>query len=101
MKIIKKLSKQISDEIEGMEDYAKCALEWRKTDPELSKAYYDMAKAEHTHAQRLHELVMRKIEEAKASGIEPPQSMLNAWEDKHRELIEKSAMAKVYLDMYK
>lgn len=101
MRIIKHLADQISDEVDGMLEYAKDALEWRYADPELSKAYYEMAKQEHGHVERLHQLVARKIKEAETLQIEPSEQMLAAWEKTHKDLIARTAEAKTYLDMYK
>ena len=101
MRIIKHLAEQIADEVEGMCEYAKDALEWRYFDQELSKVYYELAKTEYTHVEKLHAQVARKIEEAKSQQIQPTEKMLAKWEEIHKELIEKTAEAKMYLDMYR
>lgn len=101
MRIIKHLAEQIQEEVTGAEEYAKDALEHRLTDPELSKLYIELAKTEYNHVQRLHEQIIRKIEEAKKSAIEPPESMLNTWDEKHKKLIEQMAKAKTFIEMYK
>lgn len=100
MFIIKKLSEQICEELDGMEEYAKDAIEYKESDPDLSKMYYEMAKTEHEHMQKLHDQVVRKIREAETSGVEIPQIMRILWKEKHEEIIEKAAKAKMYLDMY-
>lgn len=101
MRIIKKLADQIADEVSGMEDYAKCALDMRYSDPELSKAYYEMAKMEYSHAQKLHDFVTKKIAEAEKLDIKPSEQMLAKWDETHKKLMSKTATAKAYLDMYK
>lgn len=101
MRIIKHLADQIADEVDGMCKYAKDALEYRYTDPELSKVYFELAKVEYGHVDRLHAQVARKIEEAKKSEIQPSEKMLAKWDQIHRDLIAKTAEAKTYLDMYK
>lgn len=101
MRIIKHLSEQIADEVDGMREYAMDALEWRYTDPELSKVYYELAKVECSHVDKLHIQVARKIEEAKSNPIQPTEQMLERWDEIHRNLIVKTAEAKMYLDMYK
>ena len=77
MRVIKRLSEQILDEVEGVEDYAKDALIWRGTDDKLSRTYHELAEAEYGHVQRLHDEVVRKVAEARESGVEVPQSMLD------------------------
>lgn len=101
MRIIKILAKQIADEISGMEEYAICALDLKYTDPDLSKVYYEMAKTEYSHAQKLHECVLKKIAEAEKLDIKPSEKMLAKWDEKHKKLLEQTASAKAYLDMYK
>lgn len=100
MKIIKKLSKQLIDEVEGSEEYAKDALEYKGIDPELSRMYAELSKVEYGHVQRLHDAVTRKIKEAEASGANPPQYMLDKWDETHRDLIERMAKVKTFIDMY-
>ena len=41
------------------------------------------------------------VEEAKNSGVEYPQKMLNKCEEKHKCMIEKMVDAKIYMSMYK
>ena len=100
MRIIKKLAEQMDDEVQGMTDYIKDALDLKAIDPELSKMYYEMAKEEQKHMQRLHEQAERKIKETREKMGEPPQKMLNKWEKEHRKFIEKAAEARMYLEMY-
>ena len=101
MRIIKHLSEQIADEIDGMMEYAKDALEWKYSDPELAKTYYELAKIEYGHVDKLHAQVVRKIEEAKNLSIKPTEQMLAKWDELHKEMIAKTAEAKTYLDMWK
>nr|DAH52972.1 MAG TPA: hypothetical protein [Caudoviricetes sp.] len=100
MRVIKRLSEQILDEVEGVEDYAKDALTWRGTDDKLSRTYHELAEAEYGHVQRLHDEVVRKVAEARESGVEVPQSMLDAWDERHRAIIERMHSARTFLDMW-
>lgn len=101
MRIIKKLSKQIEAEVDGVCEYIVCALDLKGLDQELSKTYYDLARTEYSHVQKLHDQVVRKIREAESMDVEPPQWMLNKWDEKHRAIIEKMERAATLLDMYK
>ena len=62
MRVIKRLSEQILDEVEGVEDYAKDALTWRGTDDKLSRTYHELAEAEYGHVQRLADVHTFKAE---------------------------------------
>jgi hypothetical protein len=101
MRIIKHLSEQIADEIDGMMEYAKDALEWKYSDPELAKTYYELAKTEYGHVEKLHALVVKKVEDARTLSIKPTEQMLAKWDELHKEMIAKTAEAKTYLDMWK
>lgn len=101
MRIIKHLSKQIEDEIHGVCEYAKDALEYRYTRPQLAETYYKLANVEYTHVTALHEQAVRIVEDTKKEKREIPAFMLEKWEKKHRCIIDKMAEAKIYLGMYK
>ena len=101
MRIIKHLSEQIADEVDGMREYAMDALEWKYADTELAKVYYELAKAEASHVDKLHAQVARKIEEAKSLPIQPTEQMLARWDEIHKDLIVRTAEARMYLDMWK
>lgn len=101
MRIIKQLAAQIKDEVRGAHEYAMDALEYKVSDPDLSRLYHELAKTEYDHANRLHEVVMRKVDEADSAGFDVPESMIDSWEEKHREIIIKMAEAKTFIDMYR
>jgi len=62
--------------------------------------YYEMAKEEQKHMQRLHDQAEKKIRETREAMGEPPQKMLNKWEDKHRKLMAQEAEARMYIELY-
>lgn len=101
MRLIKHLAEQIDDEVCGVIEYAKDALEYKYTRPQLSDMYYKLANTEYGHVNTLHEAVVKVVEEAHNKGIEVPVYMRDSWEDKHRRMIEKMAEAKTYLNMYR
>lgn len=100
MRIIKKLADQMVDEVAGMTEYIKEAINLKAVDPELSKMYYEMAKDEQRHMEKLHDQAEKKIKEARDKFGEPPQKMLNKWEDLHRKIIADAADAKMYMELY-
>lgn len=72
MKIIKKISEMIEDELEGAEEYAKCALMHREDNPALAKTFYDIATDEMRHVGLLHGEVVALIEEYRKKKGPPP-----------------------------
>ena len=44
MRLIKHMSKQIKDELDGVIEYAKDALEYKSTRPQLADMYFKLAK---------------------------------------------------------
>lgn len=102
MRIIKRLSEQIEDEVDGVIGYAQDALELKYSDPQTAEKYYKLANVENGHVAILHEMVVAKIEEARGRAKEPPpQWMLNKWDEQHKRIIEKMEKAKTFLSMYK
>lgn len=102
MRIIKHLSDQIKEESEGAMEYAKDALKYKDKDPELADLYHELAQVEYTHVQKLHDQVVRKINDiSNAPDVEPPEYMVMLWEDIHEELMECMAKASGLIEMYK
>lgn len=101
MRLIKHLAEQIEDEVCGVTEYAKDALEYKYSRPQLADMYYKLANTEYNHVTQLHEAVVKIAEEAKNKNIEVPQKMTEKWDKKHKEIIEKMAEAKLYLNMYR
>lgn len=54
MKLIQKLSEMVDDEIADAHKYAKCALEYKESNPNLSKIFFDLSAAEMQHMTVLH-----------------------------------------------
>ena len=98
MKIIKKISAQIHEETEGAMDYAKCAVHYKEEYPDLARVYAEMAEQELSHANKLHDYVVKFISRAREMG-EPPRYMLEMWEEEHREIIEEVAKTKAIIAM--
>lgn len=53
MKMLEKLLDFAMDEIKGADEYTECAYKHKEDDPQLSKAFTDMANAELQHAEIL------------------------------------------------
>lgn len=100
MKIIKKLSAMIEDELEGAEEYIKCALHEKEEDPQMADIFYALAKEEMGHMNKLHDIVVRKIREYRETDGEPPAPMQAVYDILHEMHMEKAAKIQWYLTKY-
>ena len=101
MKIIKELSEMIEEELEGAEEYAKCALHYKEEYPEIARVLYDISLQEMNHVNMLHGEVVEIIEKHKKEHGEPPAAMLAVYEYLHKKDIEKAAKIKLYQSQFK
>lgn len=98
MRVIKVLSKQIEEELEDSNKYIDSALTYRTQFLKLAETYIELANEEIGHAERLHKQVVSLISEIQ---IEIPKFMQELWEEKHIELITKTAELKTKIELYK
>ncbi len=98
MRVIKVLSKQIEEELEDSNKYIDSALTYKTQFPKLAETYIELANEEIGHAERLHKQVVSLISEIQ---IETPKFMQELWEEKHIELITKTAELKTKIELYK
>ena len=101
MKIIETLSKHIEEEINDSACYAKMAIEYRDTHPELAETFYKISLEETDHMNRLHAEVVKLIEEYKKEKGEPPAAMLAVYNYLHEKHIEDAKDAKTLQMMFK
>ena len=101
MKIIKKMSEMIMDEVEGAECYAKMALKYKEEDPTLARMFYTLANDEMGHMDTLHSAVTTIIKEYRAEHGEPPEAMMAVYDYLHEKQIEEAAEVKAMLMEYK
>ena len=97
MRLIKKMSEMIEEELEDAEEYAKCALRHKEDDPVLSRTFHEMSEQELHHAEMLHTEVVRIIAEHRKAHGEPPAAMLAVWEYLHERHIEKANAVRMLL----
>lgn len=100
MKIIKKLSDMIEDELEGAEHYIKSALEYKDEYPELAKTFAMLSEEEMGHMAKLHKAVVVLIENYREEKGEPPADMMAVYEYLHKKHIDKAAQIKVMQKMF-
>jgi len=101
MKIIKKLSEMIDDEVGGAIEYAKEAVLHKGDANKLGELFADLAEEELGHVNRLHEAVVKIINEAKESEKAIPAGMMEFYEYLHKRQIERVNDAKNYLEQFR
>ena len=101
MKIIKKLSEYIEEELHGAKKYAKCALKHKDKDPELAKTFHSMSLQEMEHVNELHKQVVAAIDKYRKESGEPPAPMMAVYNYLHEKHIDEAAEIKAMQAMFK
>ena len=101
MEIIKKLSEMIEDELEGAEEYVKCAIKHKAEHPTLANVFYDISVQEMHHVTMLHEQVNKIIENHRKEHGEPPAVMKAIWDWEHERQIREAKEIRRYQEMYR
>lgn len=94
MKIIKQISEMIEDELEGAEEYIKCALKHKEDNPSLAHTFYEISVQEMHHVNMLHAEVVELIQKHRREHGEPPAPMQAVYEYLHEKHIKESAEIK-------
>lgn len=98
MKQIKQIVKDIEEEMEGAEHYAKLATQYKDSDKQLADTYAKLSSVELDHVTALHTQAVRMIREI----TEPaPASMQTVWDWEHEKMLDTVARIRVMLDMYR
>jgi len=97
MKLIKKLSRMIEEEIRDAEKYARCAIERKEDRPELARTFIQLAEQELGHMQMLHNAVVQLIEEQRRTQGEPPAGMMEAYDLIHEWQMEHAEEAQALI----
>lgn len=101
MKLIKKMSKMIEDEIEGAECYVKMALKLKDERPELARMFYTLSTDEMGHMGKLHDAVVDVITQYRKEEGEPPAAMQAVYEYLHSKHIDDAAEVKAMQEMFR
>ena len=100
MKVIAEIVKDIREEMEGAEHYAKKATQYKEQDSRLADTFATMATQELGHVDALHKQVVRLIEEQKEAGHEVPPGMRSVWDWEHENMVEHVAKIKMLMEIY-
>lgn len=101
MEVIKHLIKDMNEEMEGAEHYAKKALQYKDEDRELADMYSKLSGVEKGHADMIHEQIVKKIKAKNAEGVQTPPAMQAVYNWEHEKAIEGAARLKVLQSMYR
>ena len=101
MKVIKYLVKDIQEELERAEHYAKLATQYKDEDRELADVYAKLANVELDHVDALHGQAVRMIRKQKDSSVQTPASMQAVWDWEHEKMVDTTARIKTMLSMYR
>ena len=101
MKIIKMLSEQIIEEIEGAERYIKDAIKFKEEYPSLAKTLYDISIEEMRHVDLLHGEVVKIIDAYRKEHGEPPETMKAVYEYMHEKHIEEACEVRMYQELFR
>ena len=101
MKVIRVLSDKIEEEICDAKAYAKLALEYRETYPDLARTLYNLSIQEMDHKTMLHNEVTEIIKRYREKNGEPPADMMAVYDYLHKQQIEKALEVKTLQAMYK
>ena len=101
MKIIKKLSEMISEEIEDAEKYARCALMYKEDMPELAETFFRLSNEEMGHMNMLHDQVTRIITDYRKKNGDPPEGMMTLYNYLHEKQIDQATVVKSMQSMFR
>ncbi|MBQ5825154.1 MAG: hypothetical protein IIW48_10170 [Clostridia bacterium] len=101
MKLIKIITNQIEEELEGAESYISMAIARKDDYPSLSKVLYDISLDEMRHVDLLHGEVVKLIEDYRRTKGEPPEAMMAVYEYLHEKHIKFAAQIKVLQAEYR
>lgn len=100
MRIIKRLSEYIEEELEDSEKYILKAMEYKESWPEVASTLYVLSLEEMKHMQLLHDQVTKIIENYRKEKGEPPEPMMAIYEYLHKKFIHKSKEIKIMQNTY-
>ena len=100
MQKIRDIARNIEEELNDACKYAQLALDSKKDDPDLSETFYELSKEEMEHAMKLHEQVVRIIDNYRKTNGDPPERMQGRYDYMHEQYMEKAAKVKGMIAVY-
>lgn len=100
MKTIELLMDHIEDELNDACTYAKLALEYKSTDPEMANLFYKLSGEEMSHMTALHNNILRHIDTYKRTHGEAPEAMRAVYEHLHKRHIDRAERVGVLQSMF-
>lgn len=100
MKIIKKITDDMLEEIHDAKHRIERAMEFKPLYPDIARRESEIAVQELTHAEKDHASVVEFIENYKKTKDDPPEYMLEYWNEKHKRYIDKYARVKCMIEEY-
>lgn len=100
MKLIKKITEMMDEELAGAKAYAELAIEHKEHHPELSKTFYEIAVMELSHADMLHAQAAKLIEKRRQAhdGHSESIDLICEWIHEHK--AKQSKVVKEILSEY-
>lgn len=100
MKIIKKISEQVEEELKDAQKYIRCAYVYKEDHPDLADTYYELSVAEMGHVTMLHDAVVKIINEyAETNPI--PEGMQAIYDYLHEQHIKVARKIKAKQDEFR
>ena len=100
MKEIKKISEQIDEALKDAEKYLRCAYRYKEERPALGDLYYELSVAEMGHVTKLHDAVVRIINDyAETNPI--PEGMQAIYDYLHEQHIKAARKIKTKQEEFK
>ena len=100
MKIIRKISDRIEEEIKDAKTYTMLAMEVKDEFPEMARVLYTISMQEMEHMRMLHDGLVTLIAKWRSEHGEPPEKMMAVYEYMHEKQIEEAAEVKTLQSMY-
>ena len=100
MKLISEIIEDMMEEVHDAKHRIERAGELKPLYPEIAQRECEIAKQELAHANKDHKSVEEVIEAYKKTKGDPPEYMLEFWQEKHKHYMEKYANVKHMIEMY-
>ena len=101
MRLIRKLSDHIEEEIRDARCYAKWALELKESNRSLADTMFSLSQDEMRHMQMLHDEVTKIVEEYRRNKGEPPEEMQAVYDYLHQKHIDEAKDVRILQGMYR